>query len=72
MMHEWSRMRCDILNYNYLSYITVEREHLTIHLSFHKNYLNHKYILINDKLQYDLDLISSKHWDVTGYTFANI
>ena len=34
--------------------------------------LNQKFILINDKLQYDLDLISSKHWGVTGYTFANI
>jgi len=41
-------------------------------LVFIKFHLNHKYILINDKLQYDLDLISSKHWDVTGYTFANI
>ena len=31
-----------------------------------------KYNLIYDKLQYDFHLISSKHWDVTGYTFANI
>jgi len=48
-----------------LSFITVEREYLTVHL-------NHKYILVNDKLQYNFDFISSKHWDVTGYTIANI
>jgi len=54
------------------SIITVERAHLTVHLSFQFVYLNYKYILINDKLQYDFDLISSKHLDVTGYTFANI
>ena len=34
-------------------------------LVFIKFHLNHRYILINDNLQYDLDLISSKHWDVT-------
>ena len=27
---------------------------------------------MNDKLQYDLEMISSKHSDVTEYTFANI
>ena len=44
----------------------------THNLFFIKFHLNHKYILINDKLQYDLELISSKHWDKTEYTCANI
>ena len=46
--------------------------HTQYTLVFIKVHLNYKYILINDKLQYDVDLISSKHWGVTGYTFANI
>ena len=44
----------------------------THNLVFIKFHLNHKNILINDKLQYDLELISSKHWDKTEYSFANI
>jgi hypothetical protein len=59
-------------NYLFKVILPLNEDILHFTLVFINFHLNHKYILINDELQYDFDLIPSKHSDVSGYTLADI
>jgi len=63
---------CEFEDQNFKVILPLNKSIKPHYLVFIKIHLNHKYILKNDKLQYDLELISSKQWDVTEYLFAYI